>query len=330
VDDYYPFGQSMESLSYKRFGGKGNDFKFTGVEEVADLGLNLHHTTFRFYDPALGRFTGIDALADAMTGINPYSYSFNNPINFNDPLGLMPEEADADGDGFVTPSEQWIFDNITSTDPERNNPGRETNPIVQKDNEGNFIRQSDLSSDQIVQQTIFEGGISLTTLTGKQYSIEFKKDEELLTIILGEDDIFGLSSQQTPTHPGQLNVKEATDSQIAVHLLKGIRFSLATGESINLNKLFSHFSNTELLNSGTHFTVDTSVKFGVNGSVPLYAEIPNHGPRSGLIFNPYEYQTNPYTSRWSIRWGKGQALLGILIAVPNKHSSTIKNYLGLD
>jgi len=66
------------------------NFKYNGVEHVKDLGLNLNMTLFRPYDPALGRFTGIDYLADFFVGINPYSFGFNNPITFGDPDGLGP------------------------------------------------------------------------------------------------------------------------------------------------------------------------------------------------------------------------------------------------
>jgi len=40
------------------------------------------------YDPAIGRWHVIDAMAEAHTETNPYHYCFNNPILFVDPLGL--------------------------------------------------------------------------------------------------------------------------------------------------------------------------------------------------------------------------------------------------
>ena len=49
-----------------------------------------YETDWRGYDPQLGRFKGIDALADEMPGINPYQYSYNNPVMFNDPTGENP------------------------------------------------------------------------------------------------------------------------------------------------------------------------------------------------------------------------------------------------
>src|SRR5699024_8643101 len=40
------------------------------------------------YVPTLGRFLGIDALADLMPTMSPMAYAYNNPILFYDPLGL--------------------------------------------------------------------------------------------------------------------------------------------------------------------------------------------------------------------------------------------------
>ena len=46
---------------------------------------------FRGYDPALGRFMQVDPLTGLIPGINSYNFSFNNPIDFVDLLGLMGE-----------------------------------------------------------------------------------------------------------------------------------------------------------------------------------------------------------------------------------------------
>lgn len=47
-------------------------------------------TDLRGYDPQLGRFRAVDVLADQMSGITPYQFSFNNPVMFSDPRGDMP------------------------------------------------------------------------------------------------------------------------------------------------------------------------------------------------------------------------------------------------
>src|SRR5690606_5942018 len=50
---------------------------------------------FRLYDGALGRFFGIDLLADMFTDHSPYHFGYNNPISFMDPTGLSSTD---DGD----------------------------------------------------------------------------------------------------------------------------------------------------------------------------------------------------------------------------------------
>ncbi|MCU0450762.1 MAG: hypothetical protein MUC97_13125 [Bernardetiaceae bacterium] len=56
----------------------------------------MEQTPFRPYDAQLGRFHGIDLLADMFPGITPMHFGYNNrrravPVMFNDPTGLMGE-----------------------------------------------------------------------------------------------------------------------------------------------------------------------------------------------------------------------------------------------
>ncbi len=53
--------------------------------------LDLYETPFRSYDAQLGRFHQADPLAPLYDGISPYQYAYNNPISFNDPMGLEAE-----------------------------------------------------------------------------------------------------------------------------------------------------------------------------------------------------------------------------------------------
>jgi RHS repeat-associated protein len=69
-----------------------NQFKYNGQEFQDELELNMTAMDFRQYDNALGRFHGVDLLAEIDYSGSPYSFGFNNPVFFSDPSGLTPQE----------------------------------------------------------------------------------------------------------------------------------------------------------------------------------------------------------------------------------------------
>jgi RHS repeat-associated protein len=87
-----------------------NKYKFNDGSELQNKefsdgsGLELYDATFRMYDPHIGRFHQSDPLSEFGFEYTPYSYANNNPIFFNDPLGL---KADTAVDG-VTPMPEVI------------------------------------------------------------------------------------------------------------------------------------------------------------------------------------------------------------------------------
>jgi RHS repeat-associated protein len=87
-----PYGYTLESISQSYNGGS-----------ELDEALGLYSTYFRQYDPALGRFTGADALAGSMGSWSPYQYAYNNPFSYIDPWGLSPQ---GDNSDFVN----WLID----------------------------------------------------------------------------------------------------------------------------------------------------------------------------------------------------------------------------
>jgi RHS repeat-associated protein len=69
----------------------GYQYKYNGVEFQDELGLNIYATNFRQYDPAIGRFTSIDVMAEGDADLTPYRFGYNNPVLFSDPTGLWEE-----------------------------------------------------------------------------------------------------------------------------------------------------------------------------------------------------------------------------------------------
>lgn len=82
-NDYYPFGLTFNSS----IGNPQNYYKYNGVEQNPKT--TLYETAFRGYDASIGRFNQVDPLTNKIPGISTYHFGFNNPIRFNDPLGLM-------------------------------------------------------------------------------------------------------------------------------------------------------------------------------------------------------------------------------------------------
>ncbi|MEM6320942.1 MAG: 3-coathanger stack domain-containing protein [Bacteroidota bacterium] len=100
--DFYPYGLSMRG-NYIQNAGKEDRYKFNGNELQSDFGLNVYDFVNRQYDPETGRFWQIDALAEQANQVDksPFAFSWNNPIRFNDPIGLSPDWID-NGDGTYT------------------------------------------------------------------------------------------------------------------------------------------------------------------------------------------------------------------------------------
>jgi RHS repeat-associated protein len=86
-NSYYPFGMGMPgnyvpTLPNKHLYNAGSEW-----QDEFDI-ANYYSTFFREYDPTIGRFNSVDPLAEASASLSVYHYAANNPVNFNDPLGL--------------------------------------------------------------------------------------------------------------------------------------------------------------------------------------------------------------------------------------------------
>ena len=75
-NQYYAFGMAMYG-EWSKQGMNDNDYKYNGKELNSEFGLGLYDYGARFYDPSIGRFTGVDPLADAphLVSWSPYHLS---------------------------------------------------------------------------------------------------------------------------------------------------------------------------------------------------------------------------------------------------------------
>ena len=85
---YYPFGMQMKG-SWMDNPGRESKYQYNGKELNQDLGLNWLDYGKRWYDPAIGRFTGVDPISDQFPHVTTYNYAENEPIGHIDLWGLQ-------------------------------------------------------------------------------------------------------------------------------------------------------------------------------------------------------------------------------------------------
>ncbi len=87
-NSYYAFGMQMAG-GYTPGTNPNKKLYNAGSEWQDDIdGLADYYSTFfREYDPIIGRFNGVDPVSESFESWTTYHYSYNNPVNFNDPMG---------------------------------------------------------------------------------------------------------------------------------------------------------------------------------------------------------------------------------------------------
>ena len=90
---YYPFGLNMKGVAVNTTPAEQTSkAQYNGGSQLEDEALDeggVYSTPLRTYDPLLGRFQGVDVLADSYASLTPYQFAGNDPINHNDPTGAV-------------------------------------------------------------------------------------------------------------------------------------------------------------------------------------------------------------------------------------------------
>ena len=94
---YYLFGMQMDGIvadtTEPHHAYRHNGKELDGVSQIYEYGA-------RYFDPTIGKFTGVDPLADMYSGWSPYNYVKGNPILHTDPTGRSVDgEYERDEDG---------------------------------------------------------------------------------------------------------------------------------------------------------------------------------------------------------------------------------------
>ena len=84
---YYPFGLEMKGDWSNKQPSTKQRYRYNGKELNPDLGLYDYGA--RWYDPSIARWSTVDPMAEAIPAHSPYAYTFNNPILYSDPTGMM-------------------------------------------------------------------------------------------------------------------------------------------------------------------------------------------------------------------------------------------------
>ncbi|WKN43943.1 RHS repeat domain-containing protein [Tunicatimonas pelagia] len=84
-ESYYPYGLTHRQL----LNDPTNKYLYNGKELQDELGLGWYDYGARMYQPDLGRWYVIDPLSFLQEEYSPYHYTYDNPIAYNDPSGMM-------------------------------------------------------------------------------------------------------------------------------------------------------------------------------------------------------------------------------------------------
>jgi RHS repeat-associated protein len=108
-NNYYPFG--LKHKGYNNNPVTNHPYQYNGKELNEELGLDWYDYGWRNYDAALGRWFGIDNLAEQYYDLSTYTYCTNNPVRF----------IDIDGNEFTDAAWEWVNGLISDINKRQNN-----------------------------------------------------------------------------------------------------------------------------------------------------------------------------------------------------------------
>jgi RHS repeat-associated protein len=123
--------------------GTNQKYRYNG-KELYGASLGWYDYGARYYDACLGRFLGVDPLAEKYPSWTAYHYVHNNPLRYDDPTGMSANDK-------IDVNKQT--GNITVTPAAGNdevrlvNDGKVENSYIYGKN-GSFCKENDIQSDK--------------------------------------------------------------------------------------------------------------------------------------------------------------------------------------
>ena len=114
---YYPFGAETKNAPWTQQASPTVRYQYNGKEKIDELGLGWNDYGARNYDALLGRWMGVDALAEKYMGYSGYNYVLGNPISLIDPDGRWPKDPRAAAWAYVCGIGNGLHSNMTANFP---------------------------------------------------------------------------------------------------------------------------------------------------------------------------------------------------------------------
>ncbi|MEL7119288.1 MAG: RHS repeat-associated core domain-containing protein, partial [Bacteroidota bacterium] len=228
---YYPFGMAMNGV-WMSGSDKATNYQYNGKELNEDFGLNLYEYGARWYDPAIGRFTGVDPISDEFPWVSTFNYAENEPIASIDLHGLQRYLATTEG-GFKAIGEGFrrmfhaatnFFDNVKASVYGKNTK------VISK-------TEGKVGSTSISTQKKVEASVTITGETNFSQIFEANSNNE---VIISKPLV-------------DVNIKEdakAIQEMEAKTTIKGVSASVKNTVEINLETKETTVSNQVTLSVG--------------------------------------------------------------------------------
>ena len=243
------FGATESDHRPERWAAARDEFKFTGKEEAAELGVTYFGA--RYYHPRLARWMSPDPLAvHGLAGdLNPYAYVSGRMANLIDPTGLDPIPADLSdvqfhaGGGWSGVNKDGMLE--FGNGPE---PGSTRDPVsIERLSREDQLRMASDTLDalQYANQLIAHGNANQAYRDRRRQEAESPWADAyvLLDMALGEDT----SLVDVPDHPYGVPVQAVAAPNLRAAAMNAARSqALTIQRATRYNRVPFNFSAREL------------------------------------------------------------------------------------